>query len=65
MGICDTGNKGDLWPRQAGQAGNLASRIHAHFLNGKISMFGQAGKCDRHANVIVKAALAGVATAKL
>ena len=65
MGIGDAGNKSDLWPRQTGQAGNLASRIHAHLLNGKISMFGQAGKGNRHANVIVKAALAGVATAQL
>ena len=44
MGIGDTGDQTNLWPGQTGQAGNFASRIHAHFLNGKISICGQAGK---------------------
>ena len=65
MAIGDAGDKGDIWPRQTGQIGNFASRIHAHFLNRKINLLRQAGEADRHTNMIVETTLTSVTPAKL
>ena len=57
-------NQGNVRTCQRGQGGNFACSIHAHFLNGKIAISGKCGEGDWHANVIVKAALAGMGFAK-
>ena len=65
MAIGDAGDQGNLRPGQFGKFGNFTSLVHTHFLHRKFSILRQAGKADRDTNMIVKAALAGVATAKL
>ena len=57
-------NQGNVGTCQRGQGGNFACCIHAHFLNGKIAISGKCGKGNWHADMVVKAALAGMGFAK-
>ena len=59
------GDQGNMRSGHFAKLGNFASCAHAHFLYRKFSILWQAGKADWDANMIVKAALAGVAAAKL